>query len=186
MKRALDLILSVPLAVLLALPAAAIALLVRRQDGGPALHWSTRVGRNGQHFQMPKFRTMKVGTPQVATDKLNDPASRLTQIGGLLRKLSCDEIPQLWSVIVGNMSLVGPRPAMFNQDALIAERKARGIDALRPGITGWAQVNGRDDISDARKVELDEEYLRRHSLAFDLRVLWLTAWKVARREGVAH
>ena len=186
MKRAIDLVLAMPLAILLALPGAAIALLVRRQDGGPVLHWSTRVGRNGRHFQMPKFRTMKVGTPQVATDKLSDPASRLTPMGGVLRKLSLDEIPQLWSVIVGDMSLVGPRPALFNQDALIAERKARGIDALRPGITGWAQVNGRDDISDARKVQLDEEYLRRHSLAFDLRVLWLTAWKVARRQGVAH
>ena len=186
MKRAIDLVLAVPLALLLVLPGAVIALLVRLQDGGPALHWSTRVGRNGRHFQMPKFRTMKVGTPQVATDKLNDPSSRLTSMGGVLRKLSLDEIPQLWSVIVGDMSLVGPRPALFNQDALIAERKARGIDALRPGITGWAQVNGRDDISDARKVQLDEEYLMRHSVAFDLRVLWLTAWKVARREGVAH
>lgn len=186
MKRAIDLVLAVPLALLLVLPGAVIALLVRRQDGGPVLHWSTRVGRNGRHFGMPKFRTMKVGTPQVATDKLNDPSSRLTSMGGVLRKLSLDEIPQLWSVIVGDMSLVGPRPALFNQDALIAERKARGIDVLRPGITGWAQVNGRDDISDARKIQLDEEYLSRRSLAFDLRVLWLTVWKVMRREGVAH
>lgn len=186
MKRSLDITLSLVACALLALPAALIAIAIKATAPGPALHWSDRVGRNGRLFRMPKFRTMKVGTPQVATDKLHDPTSRLISIGGILRKLSCDEIPQLWSVIVGDMSLVGPRPALFNQDALIAERKARGIDALRPGITGWAQVNGRDDISDARKVELDEEYLRRHSLAFDLRVLWLTAWKVARREGVAH
>lgn len=186
MKRSLDITLSLVACALLALPAALIAIAIKATAPGPALHWSDRVGRNGRLFRMPKFRTMKVGTPQVATDKLHDPTSRLISIGGILRKLSCDEIPQLWSVIVGNMSLVGPRPALFNQDALIAERKARGIDALRPGITGWAQVNGRDDISDARKIQLDEEYLNRRSLAFDLRVLWLTAWKVARREGVAH
>ena len=165
MKRAIDLVLAVPLALRMTLPSAAIALLVRLQDDGPAMHWSTRVGRNGRHFQMPKFRTMKVGTPQLATDKLNDPSSRLTSMAGVLRKLSLDEIPPLWSVIVGDMSLVGLRPALFNQNALIAERKARRIDALRPGITGWAQVNGRNDISDARKVELDEEHLRRHGVA---------------------
>jgi O-antigen biosynthesis protein WbqP len=186
MKRALDLVLSVPMAILLALPAAAIAVLVRRRDGGPALYWSPRVGMHGRIFQMPKFRTMKVGTPQVATDKLVDPTSRLTPIGGLLRKLSLDEVPQLWSVLKGDMSLVGPRPALFNQAELIAARKARGIDRICPGITGWAQINGRDDIPESRKVELDEEYLRWRSFWFDLRIIWLTVWRVICRDGVSH
>lgn len=186
MKRAIDLLLSVALAILLALPIAAVAIVVRIQDGSPVLYWSRRVGRHGRTFQMPKFRTMKVGTPQVATDKLTDPASRLTPVGGLLRKLSLDEVPQLWSVIKGDMSLVGPRPALFNQHELIAARKARGIDALRPGITGWAQVNGRDDIPEWRKVELDDEYLGHQSCWFDLKILLLTAWRVVRRDGVAH
>ena len=186
MRRAVDLVLSGLLALLLALPATVIAVLVRRRDAGPPLHWSTRVGRHGRHFQMPKFRTMKVGTPQVATDKLADPASRLTPIGGFLRKLSLDEIPQLWSVLKGDMSLVGPRPALFNQHELIAARKARGIDVLRPGITGWAQVNGRDDIPEWRKIELDEEYLRKRSFWFDMKILWLTVWRVLKRDGVSH
>ena len=186
MKRALDLVLSVPMVILMALPAAAIAVQVRRRDGGPALYWSPRVGRYGRIFQMPKFRTMKVGTPQVATDKLVDPTSCLTPIGGLLRKLSLDEVPQLWSVLKGDMSLVGPRPALFNQADLIAARKARGIDRLRPGITGWAQINGRDDIPESRKVQLDEEYLRRRSFWFDLRIIWLTVWRVICRDGVSH
>ena len=186
MKRATDLVLSMPIAILLALPAAAIAMVVRYLDGGTALYWSPRVGRHGRIFQMPKFRTMKVGTPQVATDKLADPASRLTPIGGFLRKFSLDEIPQLWSVLKGDMSLVGPRPALFNQHELIAARKARGIDVLRPGITGWAQVNGRDDIPEWRKVELDEQYLNRRSFWFDMKILWLTAWRVIRRQGVSH
>lgn len=162
------------------------AAMVRVTSRGSILYWSPRVGRHGRIFQMPKFRTMKVGTPQVATDKLTDPASRLTPVGGLLRKLSLDELPQLWSVIKGDMNLVGPRPALFNQQELIAARKSRGVDALRPGITGWAQINGRDDISEWRKVELDEEYLRRQSLWFDLQILWLTAWRVLQRDGVSH
>ena len=186
MKRTTDLVLAVPIATLLSLPAVAITVLVRHRGDGPVLYWSPRVGRHGRIFQMPKFRTMKVGTPQVATDKLADPTSRLTPIGGFLRKFSLDEIPQLWSVLKGDMSLVGPRPALFNQDELIAARKARGIDALRPGITGWAQVNGRDDIPEWRKVELDEEYLHRRSFWFDLKILWLTAWRVIRRDGVSH
>jgi O-antigen biosynthesis protein WbqP len=186
MKRATDLVLSAPTAILLALPAVAIAALVWYHDDGPVLYWSPRVGRHGHIFRMPKFRTMKVGTPQVATDKLADPTSRLTPIGGFLRKFSLDEIPQLWSVLKGDMSLVGPRPALFNQHELIAARKARGIDALRPGITGWAQVNGRDDIPEWRKVELDEEYLHRRSLWFDLRIIWLTLWRVICRDVVSH
>ncbi len=186
MKRALDVVLGLFTGLLLTAPALAVAALVFITSPGPILYWSPRVGRHGRIFQMPKFRTMKVGTPQVATDKLADPASRLTPVGGVLRKLSLDELPQLWSVIKGDMSLVGPRPALFNQHELIAARKARGIDALRPGITGWAQINGRDEIPDWRKVELDEEYLRRQSFWFDLQILWLTAWRVVRRDGVSH
>ncbi len=186
MKRAADLVLSIGFTTLAVLPAVVAAAAVAFTSSGPILYWSPRVGRHGRIFQMPKFRTMKVGTPQVATDKLADPASRLTPVGGVLRKLSLDELPQLWSVIKGEMSLVGPRPALFNQHELIAARKARGIDALRPGITGWAQINGRDDIPEWRKVELDEEYLRRQSFWFDLQILWLTAWRVVRRDGVSH
>ena len=185
-KRGFDIALSVACGAVLAIPAALTVVLVKATSKGPVLYWSPRVGRHGRIFQMPKFRTMKVGTPQVATDKLADPASRLTPVGGVLRKLSLDELPQLWSVIKGDMSLVGPRPALFNQHELIAARKARGIDALRPGITGWAQINGRDDIPEWRKVELDEEYLRRQSFWFDLQILWLTAWRVVRRDGVSH
>jgi len=172
--------------LMLTLPSLLLTVAVNATSPGPVLYWSPRVGRHGRIFQMPKFRTMKVGTPQVATDKLADPASRLTPIGGFLRKFSLDEIPQLWSVLKGDMSLVGPRPALFNQHELIAARKARGIDALRPGITGWAQVNGRDDIPEWRKVELDEEYLHRRSFWFDMKILWLTAWRVIRRDGVSH
>ncbi len=186
MKRALDLMITLFSGAIFIVPAVALALVIRITSPGPILYWSPRVGRHGRIFQMPKFRTMKVGTPQVATDKLADPASRLTPVGGVLRKLSLDELPQLWSVIKGDMSLVGPRPALFNQHELIAARKARGIDALRPGITGWAQINGRDDIPEWRKVELDEEYLRRQSFWFDLQILWLTAWRVVRRDGVSH
>ena len=186
MKRALDLLIALFAGALFIVPAVALALVILTTSPGPILYWSPRVGRYGRIFQMPKFRTMKVGTPQVATDKLADPASRLTPVGGVLRKLSLDELPQLWSVIKGDMSLVGPRPALFNQHELIAARKARGIDALRPGITGWAQINGRDDIPESRKVELDEEYLRRRSFWFDLQILWLTAWRVVRRDGVSH
>jgi O-antigen biosynthesis protein WbqP len=186
MKRCIDITVSLAAIAVLSVPMLIVAVMIRATSPGPVLYWSARVGRCGRIFQMPKFRTMKVGTPQVATDKLADPASSLTPIGGVLRKLSLDELPQLWSVIKGDMSLVGPRPALFNQHELIAARKARGIDALRPGITGWAQVNGRDDIPESRKIELDEEYLRHRSLGFDLRILWLTLWRVIGSHGVAH
>jgi len=185
-KRALDLLIGLLTGLILSAPALVIAVVVLTTSPGPILYWSPRVGRYGCIFKMPKFRTMKVGTPQVATDKLIDSASHLTPIGGILRKLSLDELPQLWSVIKGDMSLVGPRPALFNQYKLIAARKARGIDALRPGITGWAQINGRDDIPEQRKIQLDEEYLCRCSLRFDLQILLLTLWRVIGRHGVAH
>jgi O-antigen biosynthesis protein WbqP len=186
LKRALDILITLFAGAIFIVPAVALAVLIPTTSPGPILYWSPRVGRPGRIFQMPQFRTKKAGTPQVATDKLADPASCLTPIGGLLRKFSLDEIPQLWSVIKGDMSLVGPRPALFNQHELIAARKSRGIDELRPGITGWAQVNGRDDIPEWRKVELDEEYLHRRSLYFDLKILWLTVWRVVRRDGVSH
>jgi len=185
-KRSFDIALLVACGAVLAIPALLTVVLVRATSQGPALHWSDRIGRGGRIFRMPKFRTMHVGTPQVATDKLAYPKSRLTPVGGILRKLSLDEIPQLWSVAKGDMSLVGPRPALHNQHELIAARKAAGIDALRPGITGWAQVNGRDDLSDERKLAFDREYLDRAGVGFDLRILALTVLRVARRHGVAH
>jgi O-antigen biosynthesis protein WbqP len=185
-KRGFDIAVSVTGCAALAIPAVLIAVLVKANSPGPALYWSDRVGRGGRMFRMPKFRTMKVGTPQVATDKLVDPSSRLTPIGGTLRRLSLDEIPQLWSVLKGDMSLVGPRPALFNQRELIEARRSRGIDALRPGITGWAQINGRDEIPERRKVELDAEYLEKRSFGMDCQILLLTFLRVARSDGVSH
>lgn len=186
MKRLFDLLLAVPVALLLALPIALIALAVRLTSPGPALYWSARVGRDNQLFQMPKFRSMRVDTPAVATHLLADPAQWLTPIGSFLRKSSLDELPQLWSILKGDMSFVGPRPALFNQDDLVALRTEAGVHVLVPGLTGWAQVHGRDELPIPQKVRLDEEYLRRQSLAFDLKILWLTFVKVLRRDGVSH
>lgn len=173
-------------ALLLALPFALVWLAVRLTSPGPALYWSDRVGQHNHIFSMPKFRSMRVGTPAVATHLLTDPARHLTPIGSFLRRSSLDEIPQLWSILKGDMSFVGPRPALFNQHDLIELRKQAGVDALMPGLTGWAQVNGRDELPLPQKVALDTEYLQRRSLCFDLRILWLTAIKVLRRDGVAH
>lgn len=186
MKRIFDLCLVVPAALALVLPIAAIAVLVRITSPGPALYWSDRVGRHNHIFRMPKFRSMRIGTPAVATHLLQDPDAWLTPIGAFLRKTSLDELPQLWSILAGNMSIVGPRPALFNQADLIALRTERGVDELVPGLTGWAQVNGRDELPIPQKVELDVEYLRRRSLLFDLRIVWLTVVKVLRRDGVSH
>ena len=185
-KRLFDLALAVPAALLLLLPISAIALAVRLTSPGPALYWSDRVGRHNRLFRMPKFRSMRTDTPAVATHLLDDPKRWLTPIGPFLRKSSLDELPQLWSILRGDMSFVGPRPALFNQDDLIALRTQAGVDALVPGLTGWAQVNGRDELPIPQKVALDIEYLQRRSLVFDLRILWLTAMKVLRREGVQH
>lgn len=185
-KRLFDLIFSVAAAMLLLLPIILVAVAVRLTSKGPALYWSDRVGRNNAIFRMPKFRSMRVGTPAVATHLLADPNSHLTPIGSFLRKSSLDELPQLWSILVGQMSFVGPRPALFNQDDLIALRTQQGVHALVPGLTGWAQVNGRDELPIAEKVKLDVEYLRRRSLWFDLRVVLLTLAKVMRRDGVSH
>jgi O-antigen biosynthesis protein WbqP len=186
MKRLLDLFFGLGAAALLALPIFVIALLVRLTSRGPALYWSDRVGKGNTIFRMPKFRSMRIGTPAVATHLLQDPAAFLTPIGSFLRRSSLDELPQLWSILKGDMSFVGPRPALFNQDDLIALRTRHGVHELVPGLTGWAQVNGRDELPILEKVTLDAEYLQRQSLAFDIRILWMTFVKVLQRDGVSH
>jgi O-antigen biosynthesis protein WbqP len=186
LKRVFDLFLALCLGVLLLLPILAVALTVRITSPGPVLYWSDRVGRRNRIFRMPKFRSMRTDTPVVATHLLADPAAYLTPIGSFLRKTSLDELPQLWSIFKGDMSFVGPRPALFNQSDLIAMRTEQGVDDLVPGLTGWAQVNGRDELSIPEKVRLDAEYLNRQSISFDLLILWLTFLRVIRREGVAH
>jgi O-antigen biosynthesis protein WbqP len=186
MKRVFDLFLAFIAGVVLAIPIMIVAVAVKLTSRGPALYWSDRVGRHNRIFKMPKFRSMRVDTPAVATHLLNDPQAWLTPIGSFLRKSSLDELPQLWSILVGDMSFVGPRPALFNQDDLVALRTEAGVHELMPGLTGWAQVNGRDELPISEKVKLDVEYLRRRSLSLDLRILWLTALKVVRRDGVSH
>jgi O-antigen biosynthesis protein WbqP len=167
-------------------PVALVALAVRLTSIGPALYWSDRVGRNNVIFKMPKFRSMRVGTPAVATHLLGNPQAHLTPIGSFLRKSSLDELPQLWSILMGDMSFVGPRPALFNQQDLIALRTEQGVHRLLPGLTGWAQVNGRDELPIPDKVKLDAAYLERQSLVFDIRILWMTFVKVIQRDGVSH
>lgn len=186
MKRAFDLLLGLAALIILIVPVIGLALLVKFTSAGPVLYWSDRVGRHNRIFRMPKFRTMRVGTPAVATHLLANPQGYLTPPGSTLRKSSLDELPQLWSIIKGDMSFVGPRPALFNQHDLIAQRTGRGVHQLTPGLTGWAQVNGRDELSIEEKVALDAEYLRRQSLVFDCLILWRTAIKVVTRDGVAH
>lgn len=186
MKRLFDLLLAVVLAAVIALPMLLIALAIRVTSAGPALYWSDRVGRGNRIFRMPKFRSMVVGTPAVATHLLSDAASHVTPVGAFLRQTSLDELPQVWSVLTGDMSFVGPRPALFNQDDLIALRTKCGVHEIRPGVTGWAQINGRDELAIPEKVRLDAEYLRRQSFWFDLKILWLTFWRVLARKGVSH
>ena len=186
MKRFFDLLLALAAAVILAIPVLLVAVLVRMTSPGPALYWSDRVGRNNKLFKMPKFRSMRVGTPAVATHLLADPKAHLTPMGSFLRKSSLDELPQLWSILVGDMSFVGPRPALFNQHDLIALRTQVGVHELVPGLTGWAQINGRDELPIPDKVKLDVQYLQRQSLAFDSRILWLTLVKVLRQDAVSH
>jgi O-antigen biosynthesis protein WbqP len=186
MKRLFDLVVALVATVFLVLPIVITALAVRLTSPGPVLYWSERVGRHNRIFKMPKFRSMRIDTPAVATHLLRNPDQWLTPIGSFLRKSSLDELPQLWSILKGDMSFVGPRPALFNQDDLIALRKEKGVHELVPGLTGWAQVNGRDELPIPQKVELDAEYLQRRSLRFDLRVLWMTVLKVLARDGVSH
>ena len=186
MKRTLDLLASLMALGLLCVPLLLLALLVAVTSKGPVLYWSDRVGQHNRIFRMPKLRTMKTGTPAVATHLLDNPQAHLTPVGGLLRRTSLDELPQLWSILVGDMSWVGPRPALFNQTDLIEMRTQTGVHQLLPGLTGWAQVNGRDEIALLNKVQLDTEYLQRQSFVFDLHILWLTVRKVVRREGITH
>lgn len=185
-KQLFDLAMALVAAVFLALPILLVALAVRYSSPGPALYWSDRVGRNNQIFKMPKFRSMRIDTPAVATHLLDNPSQWLSPIGSFLRKSSLDELPQLWSILKGDMSFVGPRPALFNQHDLIALRTEKGIHELVPGLTGWAQVNGRDELPIPQKVELDAQYLKRKSFLFDLKILWMTVLKVTAGKGVSH
>ena len=186
MKRVFDICLGCLAALILFVPVLLVAVAVRVTSKGPALYWSDRVGRNNVIFKMPKFRSMRVGTPAMATHLLADARSHLTPIGSFLRKSSLDELPQLWSILAGDMSFVGPRPALFNQHDLIALRTEQGVHTLVPGLTGWAQVNGRDELPIPEKVKLDAAYLKRQSLWFDIHILWLTFVTVLDRDGVSH
>ena len=185
-KRMFDLVFALLLAVLLLIPLLLLALLVRLTSPGPVLYWSDRVGRNNRIFKMPKFRSMRVGTPALATHLLSSPDAYLTPIGSFLRKSSLDELPQLWSILTGAMSFVGPRPALFNQHDLVALRTQCGVHVLVPGLTGWAQINGRDELPIPQKVAFDRAYLERQSFCFDMHIMLLTALKVLKRDNVKH
>ncbi len=186
MKRLFDLVLAIILIILFSLPLLLVALAVRITSSGPALYWSDRVGQDNHLFKMPKFRSMRINTPAVATHLLDNPQSFLTPIGSFIRRSSLDELPQIWSVLVGDMSFVGPRPALYNQDDLIALRTERQVHTLVPGLTGWAQVNGRDELPIPVKVDLDVEYMQKQSFFFDIYILYLTFIKVLDRDGVTH
>ena len=185
-KRLFDLCLALVVLIVLALPILLVAIMVCSTSQGSVLYWSDRVGRNNKIFKMPKFRSMRINTPAVATHLLTDPEQFLTPVGSFLRKSSLDELPQLWSILKGDMSFVGPRPALFNQDDLIALRKQYSVDKLLPGLTGWAQINGRDELPIPEKVKLDVEYMQNQSLFFDLKIIFLTVLKVVRRDNVQH
>ena len=185
-KRMSDILLCTVALLVCALPMLILAIVIRADSPGPALHWSKRVGADSRLFMMPKFRSMRVGTPQVATHLLADGHSHLTRLGGFLRRSSLDELPQIWSVIRGDMSIVGPRPALFNQDDLMELRRQAGVDHLRPGITGWAQINGRDELPLADKVAFEAEYLLRQGFLFDVIVICRTVLNVFRRHGISH
>ena len=186
MKRLFDVLLTSIATIFLIVPIVLVAICVLITSKGKALYWSDRVGRDNIIFSMPKFRTMRTNTPAIATHLLNDPDQWLTPIGSFLRKSSLDELPQLWSIIKGDMSFVGPRPALFNQDDLIALRTQVGVHQLQPGLTGWAQINGRDELPIPDKVKLDLEYMQRQSFGFDCYILWMTFLKVVKRDGVSH
>jgi len=186
MKRLFDLVIGGALFPLLVVPMFLVAFGVWATSKGTAIYWSERMGRDNETFWMPKFRTMKTETPAVATHLISKPDTYLSPIGGFLRRTSLDEIPQLWSILKGDMSFVGPRPALFNQDDLISLRTEKGVDHLIPGLTGWAQVNGRDELPIPEKVALDVEYMERQSLWFDMRILWMTFLKVLGQDGITH
>lgn len=185
-KRWFDVVFAVLAGLVFLLPLLLTALLVKLTSRGPVLYWSERVGQRNRIFKMPKFRSMQVGTPAVATHLLSDPEAWLTPVGSFLRKSSLDELPQLWNILCGDMSFVGPRPALFNQHDLVALRTQYGVDELVPGLTGWAQINGRDELPLDQKVALDVEYLQRQSFYFDIKIIFLTAFKVIGRESVSH
>jgi O-antigen biosynthesis protein WbqP len=186
MKRLFDVVFAVILLLILLIPMILIAIVVKVTSVGRVLYWSERVGKNNIIFKMPKFRSMIVDTPALATHLLRNPQSNLTPIGNFLRKYSLDEFPQLWSILKGDMSFVGPRPALFNQDDLIKLRLVQGVDKISPGLTGWAQINGRDELPIPEKVKMDAEYLQRQSFLFDLKILWLTFLKVIKKDGISH
>ena len=186
MNRISNMILALLLLMLLFFPILIISLLVYFSSGRPVLYWSDRIGKERLIFSMPKFRTMRTNTPEIATHMLDDPDEFLTPLGKLLRKTSLDELPQIWSIITGDMNFVGPRPALFNQNDLIDLRIKEGVDKLLPGITGWAQVNGRDELSISDKVALDVEYMNRKSFCFDIRIIWMTFLKVINSQGISH
>ena len=186
MKRFFDIFLALIATFFLIIPFVILALLIRFTSPGPIFYWSKRMGKSGLIFEMPKLRSMRINTPEVATHLLADPSRWVTPVGNFLRKSSLDEIPQLWSIIKGDMSFVGPRPALFNQTDLILLRKLTGVNQLRPGLTGWAQINGRDNLSIEEKVKLDTEYLYSQSLGFDIKILWITFINVLQKKGVSH
>lgn len=186
MKRLFDMCLALFAAVILFIPFILVALAVKLTSKGPILYWSSRVGKNNTLFQMPKFRSMRVGTPAVATHLLENPDALLTPIGSFIRKSSLDELPQLWCILKGDMSFVGPRPALYNQDDLIALRSEAGVHHLTPGLTGWAQINGRDELPIPQKVALDREYLENRTFFLDLKIIFFTFLKVIRKDGVSH
>ena len=185
-KRLFDFALALILSLAFALPILMIVVAIRLTSPGQAVYWSQRVGRNNQLFSMPKFRSMRTDTPAVATHLLENPDQYITPVGQFLRKTSLDELPQLWSILKGDMSFVGPRPALYNQDDLVARRTEKGVHVLVPGLTGWAQINGRDELPIPIKVDYDAEYLERRSIVFDMKIIAMTAWKVIRRSGVSH
>ncbi len=185
-KRLVDIVLASILIIATFVPGLLIALVIRLTSKGPVLYWSKRVGKRNKYFSMAKYRTMRTDTPVIATHLMDDPERYLTKVGRFLRRTSLDELPQLWNIIKGDMSLVGPRPALFNQDDLIVLRTESGVDSLLPGLTGWAQINGRDELPVLEKVRLDVEYLGRQSLMFDIKILFITVSRVIRRRGVSH
>jgi O-antigen biosynthesis protein WbqP len=185
-KKLFDFVFALSILLLLAVPLLLVAIAIKLTSPGPVLYWSNRVGKDNRIFSMPKFRSMRIGTPAVATHLLTKPEQYLTPIGPFLRKTSLDEVPQLWSILAGDMSLVGPRPALFNQIDLIALRTERGVHTLVPGLTGWAQINGRDELSIADKVDFEAAYLNRQSFVLDLTILWKTFMQVWKRDGISH
>lgn len=185
-KRLCDILIAFITIIILIIPCVFISIIIIRTSSGPIIYWSRRIGSNGTHFMMPKFRTMQEYTPEIETDKLSEPQKYLTSIGSFLRRSSIDELPQLFSVLIGDMSLVGPRPALYNQYDIIKKRNKLGIDILKPGITGWAQINGRDHLSIEQKINFDYEYLKKQSVFFDFKIIFKTISLVIKCRNISH